>query len=140
VISLNIGTQPISKKEETRESTNLNLINLSKEKVRLTGFVRLPRPLSYQVRDFNGDWAEVEGGVEIEGGCLRYTKDGFGMTATAGHWRVEMNQDMVDMLNAQKQVIKGEAKKRANAQVWWGVVFALIFLGVFLKVLVSIFK
>jgi hypothetical protein len=85
------------------------------------GLVR-PTTLTYQVKGFNDEWSVVEQAVEIEGGCLRYIKDGFAMTAAAGNWRVVMDQAFQTQMEQMADAKMELAKKIEKRKVWIGII------------------
>jgi len=93
--------------------------------------------LTYQVRERDGSWVDIGTGIQIEGGALRYNKDGFGYIAAAGDWRLPMDNDNATILNQigdlkRKEVIE-VVKKAHNYQVWLGVCIVLFLILVLIS-------
>jgi hypothetical protein len=75
---------------DERENS-MNFLNLKKE----TPAAKNAQPqMLYQVLA-DGAWTDVSQALEMEGGCLRYTVDGWSRTATAGNWRGAITEEYV---------------------------------------------
>ena len=62
--------------------------------------------LTFEVRD-NDQWVKVEKATQIGNGCLRYVRDGYGLQATAGNWRVKMDEEYKQLEEKVKEKVKG---------------------------------
>ena len=81
----------------------------------------------YQAKE-NGEWVAVRG-VEIGGGCLRYTVDGWGKVAQAGDWRQEISEEWVAQVQAdQVLALKAVKAQMSTAKKWWIFILIMLFL------------
>ena len=102
-------------------------------RIPIPGIDRVEAPkMDYQVRE-DGEWFPVESGAEIEGGVLRYIKDGCGKTATPGNWRGVMSTEWALQQEKYSKQQLEDAKKILRRRVLLGAFIAVALLLLFLS-------
>jgi hypothetical protein len=115
VTSLNLNNQPVEPPVAPQLKPNPTITIPGQPAV-----VTQPK-MPYEVKGSDGVWIPVEQAFEIEGGVLRFVKDGYGQTAIAGNWRGIFTEEYKTQAAVWQDHLERTAEKKMGQRVLWGV-------------------